>query len=377
MRSYLDKLLAAADSHGHDVTVIAPGPRSERRELSSRARIVRYAAPRMPYDDSYHAPIAALEMRRLLAAMMPDVLQVSSPFIPAWVAASSNSASVKAHVYHSDPIGSYVEPLALRWLPRRLRGALTAPAWAYMRALCRRFDVTVVAGHWLEAELKQRGCQRVETVPFGIVRDDFGPERRDAELRSRLLGKLCNVADARLILIAGRLAVDKRQARLLRAVAELAQRAPLALVLLGDGPEREALCRAGAKLPAFTWLPFCKDRAEYAALLASADVLLHGSVSETFGFVLAEALALGTPLVAPRAGGAQAMLDADCAETFSAQAGEEEIAAALSRLTMRSRSELSRAARRRADTLPSLDAHFESLFALYERLLAQARDTRV
>jgi alpha-1,6-mannosyltransferase len=327
----------------------------------------------MPYDGSYHAPIGIGAMRRLLQELEPDVLQVSSPFIPAWVAASSSSCKLKTYVHHSDPIGSYVQPLAERWLPPSLRDLMTGPAWAYLRAVCRRFDATVVAGQWLEHELKQRGCQRVHTVPFGISHADFSAEKRDLALRARYLGRLADTPGAQLILIAGRLAVDKRQARLLRALLELSQHRPLGLVLLGDGPERAALARQGSALPAFTWLPFCKDRGEYATLLASADALLHGSVSETFGFVLAETLASGTPLVAPRAQGALALAEPEYAETYAAEAGTEAIAAALARLLERPREQLSKAARHKAETLPTLDDHFGSLFDLYSTLLAQQR----
>ena len=90
VRSYLDKLLAAAERHGHELRVIAPGPRDEELRISDHASIVRYAAPPLPYDSTYHAPIRLRTMRRLIEEAAPDVLQVSSPFIPAWVATSSS-----------------------------------------------------------------------------------------------------------------------------------------------------------------------------------------------------------------------------------------------------------------------------------------------
>jgi alpha-1,6-mannosyltransferase len=130
-------------------------------------------------------------------------------------------------------------------------------------------------------------------------------------------------------------------------------------------------------LPAFQSLAFCKDRAEYAKILASADVLLHGSVSETFGFVLAEAMASGTPLVVPQAGGAGALASPEFAELYEPEADPATIAAALERLLLRPRGTLSQAARHHAETLPSMDDHFGALFALYAELLAQPRHTHV
>jgi alpha-1,6-mannosyltransferase len=376
VRSYLDKLLVAAERCGHELLVIAPGPRDEEQRVGKSARIVRYRAPRLPYDSTYHAPLALRTMRRLLEAHAPDVLQVSSPFIPAWVATSPRLPALYSYVHHSDPIGSYVNPIAER-LPRRWREKFVNPAWAYLRAVCRRFDVTVVAGQWLERELKQRGCQRVETVPFGINRADFSPARRDEALRREVLGELSSDPRARLVVVAGRLAIDKRQKRLMKALLQLSATRPIGLLLLGDGPERAGLERLGGRLPAFRSLSFCKDRAEYARILASADVLLHGSVSETYGFVLAEALASGTPLVVPRAGGAGALAAAEYSETYEPEAGPDAIAVALERLLARPHATLSLAARDRAETIPTMDDHFTSLFALYAERLAQARHTSV
>jgi alpha-1,6-mannosyltransferase len=316
-------------------------------------------------------------MRHLIRATNPDVLQVSSPFLPVWVAKSAKSSALRAYVYHSDPIGSYLEPLASRWFSRRWGETLVAPAWAYMRAVCRQFDVTVVAAHWLEESLKQRGCQRVETAPFGIAHGDFGPERRDESLRRKLLGSLAEDPRARLLLVAGRLAVDKRQARLVEAMLSVAERRPIGLFLLGDGPEREKLARLGARLPCFHWRGFSKDRAEYSRILASADALVHGSVSETYGFVLGEALASGTPLVVPDIAGARALASPECSEGYAAEGGPSEIAAAIERLLERPREVLSKAARNRADTLPSMDDHFAALFALYSERLARRHHSAV
>ena len=45
------------------MVVVAPGPRDEDRTVGTGGRIVRYRAPRMPYDPSYHAPLAFGRMR--------------------------------------------------------------------------------------------------------------------------------------------------------------------------------------------------------------------------------------------------------------------------------------------------------------------------
>lgn len=370
VRSYLGKLVRSAESLGHEVVVVAPGPRDEETAIEGGAgRLVRYAAPPMPYDGTYHAPIRVGRMRAIIRAENPDILQVSSPFVPALVGATVRHRAVRAYVHHADPIGCYLRPFAQRRLPNRLGQWLEAPAWSYLAWITRHFDVTVTSGRWLEAELKQRCCQRVEAVDFGIDADQFGPAFRSLEMRRELLGPLADAEEAKLVLIAGRMAIDKRQSRLVEAVARVAKKRPVGLVLLGDGPERPALVSAASGLKSFHYLPFTRDRHHYAQILASVDALVHGSPCETFGFVLAEALASATPLVVPDAGGAAELARPGCSETYPAYAGADEVAEAIERLLRRPPDEIRSSALETARALPSTADHFRELFGLYERLL--------
>jgi alpha-1,6-mannosyltransferase len=367
VRSYLTRMGDSAERHGHELVVIAPGPRDEVRAQAG-GKVITYAGPPMPYDPTYHWPIRLDRMRALVAQEKPDVLQVSSPFLPALVARTLPDVPLRTYVHHSDPIGCYLTPLAKRHLPAPLRAPVLEPAWWFYRQLTRQMDATITAGTWLTQKLSEHGCERVVTVPFGIAHDAFAPEKRDPALRAQLLGKLAEVPGARLLLITGRLAVDKRQDRLVDAAIRLSAKFPVALLVLGDGPERANLERQASVLPQATFLPFLHDRTQYANLLASVDLLLHGSPCETFGFVIAETLLSGTPAVVPNAGAAPHMVAPGCAEIYGELAGADEIAAAAERMLRLPREDVRAAALATAGRHPTMDQHFERLFALYQRL---------
>lgn len=371
VRSYLTREARAASARGHELVVVAPGPRDETHSEGA-SRVVRYKAPKMPYDPTYHVPWRVDVMRQVVREEQPDVVQISSPYLPSLVGRSLKGVPLSVYFYHSDPMGCYIRPALRRLLPPRLAERAERLAWGWQRAVSRWSDVTVVAGHWLEQLLKQQGCQRVVTVPFGIDRSDLGPEHASEQLRARFLGPLAESSTAALVLITGRLAADKRQARLVEALVELSKRRELALVCLGDGPERPRLEALASALGHSTFLSFTKDRAEYAAILASADALAHASVCETFGFVVAETLSSGTPVLVPDAGGAAALVNDDCAERYPPDASVSEIAQHLERLLQRSRAVLRSAALDATRDLPSTDDHFDGLFDLYTRLLATA-----
>src|SRR5690606_16333321 len=139
---------------------------------------------------------------------------------------------------------------------------------------------------------------------------------------------------------------------------------PLGLVVLGDGPERARLMEAAGDIPQAHFLKFTKDRGEYAAILATADALVHGSLCETYGFVLAETLASGTPFVVPDWGGARALAGPDYSEVYPALAEGDAIAQSLNRLLNRPREELSARARAAGLRQPHTRDHFNGLFAL-------------
>ncbi len=359
-------MLQHAGALGHELVVVAPGPRDEDTRVGEGGRIVRYRAPRMPYDPSYHAPVALFRMRELVRELQPDVLQISSPFIPLWVGATLR-VPLRAYVHHADPIGCYLSPLVSKHAAAR---PLESAAWAYLRSATARCDVTIVAGDWLERELTSHGCPRVRTALFGIDHAQFSPERRDLSLRRELLGDLADEPHARLLLIAGRLAADKRQSLSIEALQLVAKKRPIGLVLLGDGPERERLEELGRRLPSFRSLRFTRDRDHYSRLLASVDALAHGSLCETFGFLLAECLASGTPLVVPDRGGAADLADGPFAERYGAFDGPEAMAHALERLLEKPRGEVSALALARSQSIPSTRGHFEALFGVYADLLA-------
>ena len=374
VRSYLTRQGVAARARGHELVVVAPGPRDMVSE-DETGRVIRYRAPRMPYDPTYYVPWRPDVMRRVVNDERPDIVQVSSPYLPAWVSRGLSEVPVRAYFYHSDPIGCYVRPILRRLFPTRFAPKAEHVVWGWQRAVSRWADVTIVAGHWLERLLKQQGCQRVVTVPFGINRAELGQDRVTRDLRAGLLGRLAGDPQAKLLLVTGRLAADKRQARLVEAMLVLAQRRPIALVCLGDGPERPRLERLARGLPQATFLSFTKDRAEYAGILASVDALVHGSLCETFGFVIAETLCSGTPVVVPNAGGAAALVNADCAEIYESESSASQIAEHIDRLLNRDPRALSEAAVRAAGVIPTIDQHFDGLFSLYEQL-RQAPDPR-
>jgi glycosyltransferase involved in cell wall biosynthesis len=108
------------------------------------------------------------------------------------------------------------------------------------------------------------------------------------------------------LVVVSRLTEQKRVHLALEAAAALSRAGrPLALTIVGDGPERAALERLAGRLGPLGPVRFegMVPPAQVARVLAAADVLLFPARAEGFGLSAAEALMSGVPVVACLDGG--------------------------------------------------------------------------
>jgi alpha-1,6-mannosyltransferase len=369
--------------------VIAPGPRDEETSLNAscapaaktatagrsvaqttpgRARVLRVAGPALPYDRTYHLLGRFGKIRSLVRAERPDVLEAHSPYLAtaAIVACGRSAARVRTAFWHADHVGTYVQPAVAKRLGEAAAAALATPLWGGVRALLAPFDATFVAGVAQEKRLRGAGVANVLRVPFGVDSQTFAPSARsDARRRELLAG-----ATGPLLVGVGRFAVEKRWDVVLAAFARVQARrgGTAALVLFGDGPERERL-RAVAP-PGVRFAGFETDRRRLASALASADLLVHGCPYETFGIGVAEAVACALPVVVPDAGGAAESVDPSCGETYRSLDAEA-CARSVERLLARPAQELHEHARLAASRVITLDEHFGRVLSAYDDLLRE------
>ncbi|HUO14443.1 MAG TPA: glycosyltransferase [Verrucomicrobiae bacterium] len=96
----------------------------------------------------------------------------------------------------------------------------------------------------------------------------------------------------------------KNQSILLRAAAGLKRKFPeVEYLLVGDGPLRADLEKEAAELGVRSQVSFLGDRSDVRQILASLDVSVVPSASESLSNVMLESMAAGIPVVATSVGG--------------------------------------------------------------------------
>lgn len=141
---------------------------------------------------------------------------------------------------------------------------------------------TMVATLTLKRDLESHGFANLVLWSRGVDVDRFSPERRLGE------AEFLPGVHRPLFLYVGRIAVEKNVEAFLRL------KLPGTKLVVGEGPQRPEL---QAKFPEVRFLGQ-KTGPELACIYASSDVFVFPSRTDTFGLVLLEALASGTPVAA-------------------------------------------------------------------------------
>lgn len=177
------------------------------------------------------------------------------------------------------------------WLIRCLTRQLIRLLYPYASAV-------VGVSELVARDIASRMCNdaNVRTIPNGI---DVNRINRRAREHTRESMRLELLASPTLVAV-GRLTPEKAFDDLLSAFAEVRLRPGFetaSLAILGDGPRRSQLVEQANELGVSEAVWFPGFVANPWAVMARADIFVLSSRSEGFGLVVAEAVALGLPVV--------------------------------------------------------------------------------
>lgn len=165
-----------------------------------------------------------------------------------------------------------------------------------------RSDGLTAVSHFLKRETYNAfGCTGCAVE---VIHNFVDPELYDRKAHSPLLREqLGSNGDRAVIMHVSNFRPVKRVRDIVRIFAKVRSEQPAVLVMVGDGPERTSAEQEARELGVQDDTFFLGKIDVVAPLLASADLFLLPSQSESFGLSALEALACGVPVVASRVGG--------------------------------------------------------------------------
>ncbi|WP_163509329.1 glycosyltransferase [Fodinicola acaciae] len=241
---------------GHEPVLIVPAGRASDTE-TDYGRVITVPSPVVPGTGGCRLMVSRGRIRRRLAALRPDRVEVHDRVALRWVGAWARARGIRSVVVSHERLDAALKP----WIANRS----VRLADRLNRRTARAFDTVVTTTSWCDAEFSRLGVTNLRRVPLGVDLTHFHPSHYDAALRDRL------ASHGELL------------------VVQCAQRAAYAIEALRNRGVRVAPVAAGGDL---------------ARLLATADVVM----APAYASAALEALACGTPVVAPDDGALREVL---------------------------------------------------------------------
>lgn len=233
----------------------------------------------------------------------------------------------------------------------------------------------LIADGWAATHLPEMLGRPVERLSKGVDFERFQPDGPNMRRTLQLDGK-------RVILTVARLVPIKNLMLLIDALAILRERhAAIHLVIVGDGPEAQALKHRAAAIEVANAVTFvgAVPHAGTPPFYRAADVFALSSDFDNSPNVLLEAMACGLPVVTTDVGGVRELVDEPSGGSIVPAGDAPHLAAALARfLDVPAAARAAGAHNRRVViTKFSWRASALQLLGVYERLLAARQGTAI
>lgn len=234
-------------------------------------------------------------LRRDVEAFKPDLIHLSAPDLLGSAAlAFARALNVPVVASLHTLFDTYLDYYGLGWLRPLVRRQL----WNFYGACDYVLAPTEAIGDELRAQIP---TARVRTWARGVDPELFHPGRRSEAWRL----SQGFAADRPVIAFLGRIVMEKGLAAFAETIGRLeaAGHAPQ-VVVIGDGPGRSWFQE---RIPSAVFTGFLSGDV-LATALASSDIFLNPSTTETFGNVNLEAMACGLAMVCADAPNTRALL---------------------------------------------------------------------
>ncbi|RCW66989.1 glycosyltransferase family 4 protein [Saliterribacillus persicus] len=237
----------------------------------------------------------SLHIRSILKNFKPDIIHVTTPFsigLAGLQYAKKNRIPIVAS-YHTD---------FEKYLSYYHMGLLSKTFWRYMEWFHQPMERIFVPSPYTLNQLKERNFKHLEIWDRGVDTKTFHPIPSRNQLRKKY-----NIRSKYIVCYVGRLSPEKNIDLLKNIIEKIPTpyQNDIHWIIAGDGPSRANLTKINN--PHVTFTGFLNQQ-DIATIYASSDIFVFPSTTETFGNVVLESMACGTPVIGANAGGVKTII---------------------------------------------------------------------
>ncbi len=248
------------------------------KELTKLGHVVHFIAPegrrvvRVPsYKEIELSIVGARTIGKEIDSFKPDAIHIATEGPLGW-------AARRACLRRKLPFTTSFHTRFAEYAEARISIPGTAKFfWRVLRNFHKHSRAVMTPSLTITRLLEGHGFQNVKTWTRGVDHNTFKELPRDYFNLPRPL-----------MLVSGRVVIDKNIEAFLRLDL------PGTKIVVGDGPDRKMM---EEKFPNAVFTGFLHEHT-YAHALSSADCFVFPSLTDTFGLVMVEAMACGTPVAA-------------------------------------------------------------------------------
>jgi L-malate glycosyltransferase len=160
-------------------------------------------------------------------------------------------------------------------------------------------DAVTAVSHSLAQDARANlGIERDISVIYNWVDPERFQPNRDTQYRARFAQP-----EESIVLHVSNFRAIKRPQDAVRVFAGILDKTPARLLMIGEGPERQACIDLAHELDIAGRVQFLESTPAIEKFMSVADLLLLPSEQESFGLVALEAMASGVPVIASQVGG--------------------------------------------------------------------------
>lgn len=353
----LKRLIDYLEAQGIDYRVFAP--KSAGQHFTSEIYAMK-SLPFFLYPECRMAFPNMLHVKEELQQFQPDLIHVATPFnvgLCGLYYAKKLGIPVVGS-YHTD-FDKYLDYYEVPFLKKLL--------WRYMRWFHRPLRKIFVPSKETMQQLQRHGFTNLAIWSRGIDCKLFHPNRnQQVAIREQY-----HITKKHILLYVGRIAPEK-DVMLLPLIHEQLPahiRENVHWIVVGDGPQKEALAR---QAPEQMTLAGFLNGEGLADVYAAAELFVFPSATETFGNVVLESLASGTPVVCANEGGVRSIVNNGVTGLLCERNNTQQFAKAITELVDNNhmRKEMGYNGRQHALN-QSWNAIFETLLKEYEASLEE------